>query len=311
MTAAIETELLTKRFGAKTAVDSLTIRVERGSVCGFLGPNGAGKTTTIRMLLGLIRPTSGRATLLGCDIRRERARIAPRVAAIVEAPAFFPYLTALENLRVLSLASDRRETTARLRSALEEVGLGEAATLAVSAYSLGMRQRLGLAACLLTEPELVFLDEPTNGLDPAGTVEMRERIRALARSGRTVFLTSHLLAEVEQVCTDVVFIRDGRVRLAGRVAELTRTQGYLIRCEAGDAARAGALALDGVRVEPIDAEQVLVDADDATIADVIARLVASGVRVKTCVERRHALERLYLELDASPRSALRGGAANG
>ena len=223
----IETDGLSKRYGLRRAVDGLSLAVAPGSVFGFLGPNGAGKTTTIRMLLGLVRPSGGSGRIFGHDIVRERAAFLPRVGAIVEAPAFYLFMTARNNLRVLARTAGLREP-ARIAEVLALVGLAERADEPVRAFSLGMKQRLALAAALLGRPELLFLDEPTNGLDPAGTVEMRDLIRRLGAEGHTIFLSSHMLHEVEQICTDVAIVRHGRLVAQGTVGALLANSAALL-----------------------------------------------------------------------------------
>ncbi|MBN9199931.1 MAG: ATP-binding cassette domain-containing protein, partial [Microbacterium chocolatum] len=223
---AIATRGLTKRFGAQTAVSDLDLRVPRGAVFGFLGPNGSGKTTTIRMLLGLIRPSAGDARVLGTAVPAGLDRVLPRVGALVEGPAFAPFLTGAQNLARLD-AADRRSNPAtrgdRVATALERVGLAHAARKKAHAYSLGMKQRLGLAGALLAPRELLVLDEPTNGLDPQGTREVRALVRALAAEGATVFVSSHLLAEVEQLCSHVGVMSGGRLVAQGTLDDFRRT----------------------------------------------------------------------------------------
>jgi ABC-2 type transport system ATP-binding protein len=221
MDAIIETDDLTKRFGARVAVDRVTLSVPRGCAYGFLGPNGAGKTTAIRMLLGLTSPDAGTMSLRGLAVPKHRAQALARVGAIVEEPHFHQHLTGHENLRVLA-AVRGPETFARIDGALERVGLAERAAEKVSRYSQGMRQRLGVARCLLADPELLILDEPTNGLDPAGILEFRQMIRGFVGEGRTVFLSSHLLDEVEKSCDAAAIIDGGTIVTAGSIAELAR-----------------------------------------------------------------------------------------
>ena len=224
MTAlAIESAGLSKRFGRQVAVDAVDLAVPRGSVYGFLGPNGSGKTTTIRMLLGLIRPTSGGHALLGERMPGGAATVLPRVGALVEGPAFHPYLSGADNLRRLDAADrtvDPGTAPARIGAALDRVGLTAAAGKRYRAYSLGMRQRLALAAATLAPRELLVLDEPTNGLDPQGTREVRTLITTLAAEGATVLLSTHLLSEVEQVCTDVGVMHQGRLVAQAPLVEL-------------------------------------------------------------------------------------------
>jgi ABC-2 type transport system ATP-binding protein len=218
----IRTWGLTKRFGRTTAVDNLTMEVPRGEVFGFLGPNGAGKTTTIAMLLGLVHPTSGGAEVLGCDIRKGLGAALRRTGATIESPAFYPYLSGRDNLRVMALA-DGGSYARRIDEVLERVGLGGRGDDPFKAYSMGMKQRLALAAALLNDPEFLILDEPTNGLDPAGIQETRTMLRQMVdEQGKSVFLSSHLLHEVQQVCDRVVIIDRGHVVAQGRVDELLR-----------------------------------------------------------------------------------------
>jgi ABC-type multidrug transport system ATPase subunit len=297
---AVESHGLTKRFGRQVAVDAVDLAVPRGAIYGFLGPNGSGKTTTIRMLLGLIRPTSGKHALLGEPMPGAAPAVLPRVGALVEGPAFHPYLSGRDNLRRLDAAdrtADPDTAPARIDAALERVGLTAAAGKRVRAYSLGMRQRLGLAAALLTPSELLILDEPTNGLDPQGTREVRSLIAALADQGTTVLLSTHLLAEVEQVCTEVGVMRQGRLVAQAPLAEL----------------RAGAVPRARVRTDrPADAARVLRElglADVTTTATeasgalgpaapekVVAALVHAAVPVRGFAVAAPDLEDLFVSL---------------
>jgi len=221
----IRINILTKAFGRLVAVNDLHLQVMRGDVFGFLGPNGSGKTTTIRMLLGLIRPTAGRAIIFGMDTTQQMPLILPRIGAIVETPVFYPYLSAVDNLRVIGAASGMvsgKANQRRIDEVLELVELHVQAKMAYRKYSLGMKQRLGIAAALLTDPELVLLDEPTNGLDPAGMFEIRQLIHRLSVLGKTIFLSSHLLNEVQQVCNRVAILQKGNLIKQGNVRELLR-----------------------------------------------------------------------------------------
>lgn len=221
----IVTHRLTKVFGRLVAVNDLHLEVIRGDVFGFLGPNGSGKTTTIRMLLGLIRPTAGRAILFGMDNAHQLSEILQRVGAIVETPVFYPYLSGLDNLRVIAASSGMMSGSSndkRLDEVLEIVELRSYEKLLYSKFSLGMKQRLGIAAALLTDPELVLLDEPTNGLDPAGVIEIRRLIQRLSALGKTIFLSSHVLYEVQQVCNRVAILQKGNLIKQGNVDELLR-----------------------------------------------------------------------------------------
>src|SRR5437588_7950738 len=223
----ISTTRLTKAFGNLVAVNDLNLQVMRGDVFGFLGPNGSGKTTTIRMLLGLIRPSAGRAILFGLDTAYQLPAILLRIGAIVETPILYPYLSGLDNLRVVAANSGMvlgKANDRRIEEVLDIVELHGYGKLAYRKYSLGMKQRLGIAAALLTDPELVMLDEPTNGLDPSGMIEIRQLIRRLSSLGKTIFLSSHLLAEVQQVCNRVAILRKGNLVKQGDVKELLSEQ---------------------------------------------------------------------------------------
>ncbi|MCU1448594.1 MAG: multidrug transporter ATP-binding protein [Acidimicrobiales bacterium] len=275
---AIETEGLTKRFGDMAAVDGLDLAVPAGSVFGFLGPNGSGKTTTIRVLLGLIAPTAGSWRLLGRDMPDEAGTVLPEVGAMIEGPAFYPWLTGRQNLARFDAAGpDGRRSTRRSRidAALARVGLTAVAHKKVRTYSFGMRQRLGLALAMLRPRQLLVLDEPTNGMDPQGTREIRNLTRELAAEGATVFLSSHLLSEIEQVCTHVAVMSLGKLLAQGTIEELqgagvTRLQvetddtdaalGVLKRLEVADLEVAGTTItgrLDGHRPEDCNRELVL------------------------------------------------------
>jgi ABC-2 type transport system ATP-binding protein len=217
----VATAGLTKAYGTRLAVDGIDLAIPRGALSGFVGPNGAGKTTTIRMLLGLVRPTAGTGWVLGRALHRPSEYL-PRVGALVESPAFYPTLSGRENLRVLSALGDIPEST--IDPLLDKVGLGERGRDQFRTYSLGMKQRLGIAAALLPDPDLLILDEPTNGLDPAGIAEIRILLQSIAIEGRTVMVSSHLLAEVEQMCTHLVVIRSGRLVFQGGVSDLLDAQ---------------------------------------------------------------------------------------
>lgn len=215
--SAIETRGLSKYFGKRTAVDGLSIRIPAGSIAGFVGPNGAGKTTTIRMLLGLIRPTAGTATILGQPVTQP-ARYLPRVGALVEAPAIYPGLSGRTNLEVLARLGGYPHT--RVDQMLDLVELSDRGSDAAGTYSQGMKQRLGVAMALLPNPDLLILDEPANGLDPLGIIQMRELLRRLREQGKTIFLSSHLLGELEQVADWLVVLHEGRALFGGPAREL-------------------------------------------------------------------------------------------
>lgn len=248
----ISTSRLTKAYGKLVAVNDLHLQVMRGDVFGFLGPNGAGKSTTMRMLLGLIRPTAGRAVIFGMDTAYQMPTILRHVGAIVEVPVFYPYLSGRDNLHVVAAASGMvsgRANRRRIEEVLELVELKEQATMAYRKYSLGMKQRLGIAAALLTDPELVLLDEPTNGLDPAGMYEIRQLIQRLAALGKTIFISSHLLNEVQQVCNRVAILQKGNLIKQGNVRELLRErEQVLVRLREADELERATSVLEQARV---------------------------------------------------------------
>jgi ABC-2 type transport system ATP-binding protein len=293
MDFVIDTHALTRRYGeAIVAVDSLDLRVRRGEVYGFLGPNGAGKTTTLRMLLGLVRPTSGSATVLG-EAPGATAGLA-RIGAMVEAPAFYPYLSGGDNLRVLARHAGVHED--RVVAVLRQVDLSARGGDRTATYSMGMKQRLGVAAALLKDPELLILDEPTNGLDPAGMAEMREFIRSLAQGGRTVLLSSHLMNEVEQMSDRVGVIRDGSLVAEGTVDELRGRVGLRVRAEPLPQAIELVGGMPGVvAVTTVDGV-IDVDADSIEAAAINRALVEAGIAVSELSPRRASLEDVFLEL---------------
>ena len=220
----LRTRNLSKQYGQRRAVDNLNLEVHRGEICGFLGPNGAGKTTTIRMALGLITPTSGSVEILGQDVATNKSRILPRVGALIETPALYLYMTGRDNLRAVSsvLGGVSKE---RIETVLGMVGLQARQKDRVRTYSLGMKQRLGVAIALLQDPDVLILDEPANGLDPAGIVEMRDLLHRLAAEGKTVFVSSHLLTEVQQLCTRVAIVNLGKLVTESTVEDLVKGQG--------------------------------------------------------------------------------------
>ncbi|MET4781557.1 ATP-binding cassette domain-containing protein [Glaciihabitans sp. UYNi722] len=302
--SAIETRGLTKRFGSHAAVEDIDITVPRGSVFGFLGPNGSGKTTTIRMMLGLATPTSGTIRLLGRDMPGELRAVLPRVGALVEGPGFYPYLSGEANLRRLDTA-DRYAPSAtrgaRVERALERVGLTHAARKKVHAYSLGMKQRLGIANALLTPRELLALDEPTNGLDPQGTREVRNLIRSLAAEGTTIFVSSHLLAEIEQVCTHAAVMSAGRLVAQGTLNELREVGLPELRLLTPDAGLAvGVLSGLGLSAQQAADDSTLVTAtlhDHSAEPDtIVAALVGGGVRVRGFSVQQPSLEDRFVQL---------------
>ncbi len=299
----IEAVGLTKRFGARTAVDGVDLRVPRGCAFGFLGPNGAGKTTLIRMLLGLTHASAGSMSLLGHPVPAERAAALAHVGAIVEEPHFHPYLSGRENLRIVA-AVRSPEVFERIAPALERVGLSDRAEDKVKGYSLGMRQRLGVARCLLADPQLLILDEPTNGLDPAGIQEFRLMIREMVeQEGRTVFLSSHLLDEVEKICDHAAIVDRGKILTQGPIAELAaggdgaRHELILGVDDAELALRtltASALVSDVRRSD--EGLRVVLGGAPETAAQINAALVGAGVGVVRLEPVRHSLEQRFLEI---------------
>ena len=303
---AIETRGLTRRFGAQSAVSQIDLAVPQGSVFGFLGPNGSGKTTTIRMLLGLIEPTAGESLVLGESMPRSWRSVLPRVGALVEGPAFAPYLSGTANLMRFDAAdrdSDRRTRRTRVEAALARVGLSPAAGKPVKAYSLGMKQRLGLANALLRPRELLVLDEPTNGLDPQGTREVRSLIRSFAADGTTVFVSSHLLAEVEQLCSHVAVMSAGSLVAQGTLDEMRGPDATTVAVLTPDTDAAQSV----LRALGLTPASVALDHDDHRITaaidrsrvevdSLVASLVAGGVRVRGFTLEEPTLEDRFVAL---------------
>ncbi len=306
MDAVIELEGLRKQYrrfrkAPTLAIDGLDLTVPAGGVFGFLGPNGAGKTTTLRCLLGLVRPSSGRVRLLGRESPGDLAAVMGRVGSIVEAPAMFPGMSGRRNLELLGALDGIGAR--RVDEVLELVGLGERGDDRVKGYSLGMRQRLGLGGALLRDPELVILDEPANGLDPAGIKEFRELLRRLGAEGRTVFVSSHLLAEVQQVCDHVAIIGRGRLIASGPVDEVLhqgRASGVFVRVPDGALARAeDVLAAGGLAVAPEDGGLV-VSVGEERAAEVTEVLARSGIYLSELRPQAVDLETVFLELTTEP-----------
>lgn len=288
----VEVTGLTKRYGDTLAVDGVDLTVRSGEVYGFLGPNGAGKTTTLRILTGLIAPTSGTVRVLGGA--PGQAQVLARTGSMIESPAFYPYLSGLDNLRLL--AEYAEVARARIHEVLALVDLIDRARDRFSTYSLGMKQRLGVAAALLKDPELVILDEPTNGLDPAGMRDMRRLIRELGADGRTVLLSSHLLGEVQQICDRVGIISEGKMVAEHNVEELRSQQELVIRAAPRESARSvliEALGADTVHLYD-DTLRVKVAPDRA--AEVNRVLVQAGIAVSELRSTERALEDVFFEL---------------
>jgi ABC-type multidrug transport system ATPase subunit len=296
----VVTDQLTKRYGRHAAVDAVSLTVRRGEIYGFLGPNGAGKTTTLRMLVGLVRPTRGTARVL--DGRPGDPSVLRRVGALIEGPGFYPYLSGRDNLRVL--ASYNRRAQADVERALEQVDLSARGGDAFKSYSLGMKQRLGVAAALLGEPELLILDEPTNGLDPAGMADMRDLVRRLADQGRTVLLSSHLLGEVQQVCDRVGVIAGGRLLTESTVAELRGASSLLVRAEPlPRAERVIESTLGAVEMWRTAGGALQVLAGSDRNPELVRALVGAGVEVHEIRSVERTLEEVFLEMTADPEPA--------
>jgi ABC-2 type transport system ATP-binding protein len=312
----IHTRRLSKRFGRRQAVREVDLAVPRGSVFGFLGPNGSGKTTTIRMLLGLAAPSSGTISVLGEPMPQSALRVLPRVGALVEGPAFYPYLSGRANLVRFDAAdrtSDPGTRARRVDEALERVGLARAARLAVHAYSLGMKQRLGIANALAAERELLVLDEPTNGLDPQGTREVRHLVASLAGAGLTVFVSSHLLSEVEQVCTHAAIMSNGSLVAQGTLDELRGTAAARVVVHTRDTEAAGrvlarlglSLVPDGVRPATSGAAGAVHGTGTVRATtgprtpppeEIVSALVTSGVGVRGFSVEGTSLEERFVQL---------------
>lgn len=292
----VETKNLTKRFGRITAVDELSIEVHRGEVFGFLGPNGSGKSTTMGMILGLIAPTSGHAYVFGMDVTQNLTQILRRTGALTESTGFYPYLSGLENLRYFARITDGI-SPGRIEEVLDLVDLTNRAHDPFSSYSLGMKQRLGLASALLSDPEFIILDEPTNGLDPGGMKEIRELIILLGERGKTVFLNSHLLHEIQQVCDRVAIIKKGKVITQGTVKELLNRANILqIQTTQNDRAfdlLSGREWLTNISREE---ERILLEIEPESAYKVSAVLAENGIYLTEMKYRENTLEDLFLEL---------------
>lgn len=279
----VTTEGLTKRYGDRVAVDQVSMTVNRGEVYGFLGPNGAGKTTTLRMLLGLVRPTAGAASVA-----------TTRVGALIEGPGFHPYLSGRDNLR--TMARFRGFPEAEVERVLERVDLADRGEDKYKGYSLGMKQRLGVAAALMGDPELIVLDEPTNGLDPAGMADMRALVVSLARGGQTVLLSSHLLAEVQEICDRVGVIHDGRLLLQSTVTEMRGGSSLRVRATPEPDALAVAMRLAGDDAVRRTADGLALDLPPDAAPHLVRELVAAGVDVLEVAPVERSLEEVFFEM---------------
>ncbi len=296
MQPVLLTDNLTKRYGNTAAVDRIRLRIEEGEVYGFLGPNGAGKTTTLKMLVGLIQPTEGTFTVFGRTFAQHRRWILSQTGALIESPSYYGHLTGRENLRIIQRLRGLPERN--VSEALRVVRLEKHQHKRVDQYSLGMKQRLGLAMALIAFPKLLILDEPTNGLDPAGIEEIRELIRSLPRQyGMTVLVSSHLLSEVEQIATSVGIIRDGRLVFQGSLDSLKAKSDPAIAVKTTDnLAAERVLAGQGLKPTERGGYLTLPDMEDRQVAEVNRTLVRAGIGVIRIEERKKSLERIFLEL---------------
>jgi ABC-2 type transport system ATP-binding protein len=292
----IQTKDLCKSYRGRLAVDHLNLNIARGEIYGFLGPNGAGKTTTIRMLLGLIKPTRGSVEIFGKSLKREKLHILRKIGSLVEYPSYYGHLTAVENLEAIRRILDVPKT--RIAQVLETVGLTKDAKRPVKGFSLGMKQRLGIAAALLGEPEMLILDEPTNGLDPSGILEIRELIKAMPKQhGITVLVSSHLLSEVEQMAGTVGIIRQGRMVFQDTIESLRRQSEGSISVAVSEPEEALlALLRMGFRGKLENGRIALERTDDQSVARIVKALVEQNHAVYRVEEKRKSLEELFLQI---------------
>ena len=298
----IETQGLTKQYGSIRAVDQLSLQVPRGGVFALLGPNGSGKTTTMGILLGLIKATSGSIRLFGEPIGGVRPHALRRIGAIVEEPSFYPYLSGRNNLRYFQ-GIGGKESRKEVDRLLEMVGLSERSNSKFNTYSMGMKQRLGIAYALLGDPEVLFLDEPTNGLDPAGMAEVRTLIREFGSSGHTVLLSSHLLHEVEQVCDSVAILSRGRLIAQGKVQELLKGQDAVRLTTTDDIQALGILsALDWVAEVRTEDEALVVTAPSERSSELTAALAQAGIYVREISSAKLSLEEYFLDVTGDDRA---------
>lgn len=301
---AIEVHELTKHYGRLVAVDGLTLTVQRGEIFGFLGPNGAGKSTTMRMLLGLARPTAGSATLFGLDISTQLAATLARTGPLIENPTFYPYLSGFDNLRIVARLTNTPED--RIDPVLDLVDLTAASNRKFKAYSLGMKQRLAVGSTLLNNPDLLILDEPANGLDPAGIVEMRDLLKRLKDEGRTIFISSHVLHEIEQVCDRIAILDRGRLVVQGRVHDLLEAGGRIeLRITPTERAMQVLRTVPWIEDVSADGTRLRVSAPLERAAEVNAVLAKEGLYASEIRPVEESLERYFLGVtgEAAPGSS--------
>lgn len=289
---------LTKRYKKHMSVDGLNLRIKRGQIYGFLGPNGAGKTTTIRMLLGLIKPTKGNIEVFGQSLKKNRIQILQRIGSLVESPTYYGNLTGRENLEAVRRLRDLPEK--RVNEVLEIVRLTKVANRLTKEYSLGMKQRLGIAAAMLSNPDLLILDEPTNGLDPSGIQEIRELIKELPEAGMSVLVSSHLLSEIDQMATQVGIINNGKMIFQDSIERLRQKQNPLLRVGVSDVIKANAILKEqGIKADLQDDFLWLSQTEPAFVSEINSTLVHSGVSVYRLEEVKRTLEDIFLELTGS------------
>ncbi|MEI3612740.1 ABC transporter ATP-binding protein [Pseudogracilibacillus sp. SO30301A] len=286
---------LTKKYKKHISVDGLNLRIERGQIYGFLGPNGAGKTTTIRMLLGLIKPTKGNIEIFGQSLKKNRLQILQQIGSLVESPTYYGNLTGRENLEAVRRLRDLPEK--RVNEVLEIVRLTKAANRLTKEYSLGMKQRLGIAAAMLSNPDLLILDEPTNGLDPSGIQEIRELIKELPGAGMSVLVSSHLLSEIDQMATQVGIINNGKMIFQDSIERLRQKQKPLLKVGVSDVMKANAILKEqGLKADLQNDFLWLSQTEPAFVSDINATLVHSGISVYRLEEVKRTLEDIFLEL---------------
>ena len=292
----IETNKLTKKFGSQRVVDNVNLKVERGEIYGFLGPNGAGKTTTIRMLLGLARPTKGSIHIFGKDVKKEKLSILKKVGSLVEYPSYYGHLSAYENLETVRLLLDVPKS--RIDEVLSIVRLTKDAQRPVKGYSLGMKQRLGIATALLGNPELLILDEPTNGLDPSGIIEIRELIKSMPEEhGITIVISSHLLSEIDQMATQVGIISKGKMIFQDSISKLREQSTSKIKLTVNDAESAWkTLLTHGYTTDLIHNKLSIENGSDERVAEIVKSLVQSDYDIYRVEEEKKSLEEIFLEL---------------
>lgn len=301
----VETTNLSKRFGKEKAVDNVDLKIKQGEIYGFLGPNGAGKTTTIRMLLGLIKPTSGNVRIFGQDIKKHKLSILKRVGSLVESPSYYPHLTARENLEVLKQIV--HAPNYRIDEVLDLVRLNDAANKKVKGFSMGMKQRLAIAASLLHEPSLLVLDEPTNGLDPSGIIEIRNLIKQLPKKYKmTVLISSHLLTEIDQIATNVGIIKEGQLLFQGPITEMREKAKNQINIRINHVEKAWqALLAKGIQAINKDGNLYFQETSDQEVAKIVSILAKEGFSIYRVEEEKRSLEDIFLQMTSSAKESQR------